>query len=66
MTYVGDCKFVIDAFLKGVPLELASSTSVHADLWRRARWLVNDHGGEISVLKVESHRARAHVELDGQ
>ncbi len=62
--YAGDCQYVIDGFSGGVPRSLASSSSPHADLWRRARWLQNDHGEGITVVKVKAHRSRARAEQD--
>ncbi len=64
-TYVGDCQFVTDGLTAGIPRSLASSSSSHADLWRRARWLLRDHGPGIDCIKVKAHRLRGHVEAEG-
>ncbi len=61
-TYVGDCQYVVDGFEAGVPRSFTSSESVHADLWRRARWLVNDHGPGIDVIKIKAHRSKTRAE----
>ncbi len=62
--YAGDCQYVIDGFSGGVPRSLASSSSPHADLWRRVRWLLRDHGEGITAVKVKAHRSRARAELE--
>ncbi len=65
MVYGGDCQFVIDGLVNGIPKTLASSESVHADLWRRARWLFYDHGPGICARKIKAHRARSQAEAEG-
>ncbi len=62
--YVGDCQYVVDGVLGGVPRSFASASSPHADLWRRVRWLLNDHGEGITVQKIKAHRSRARAELE--
>ncbi len=66
-SYAGDCQYVVDGLCAGIPRSLASSSSIHADLWRRARWLLRDHGEGIDGIKVKAHRsrARAETEVDG-
>ncbi len=64
-TYVGDCHYVVDGLEAGVPLSFASSESVHADLWRRARWLVNDHGPGVTAVKIKAHRSRTRAQNEG-
>ncbi len=62
--YVGDCQNVIDVARLGVPVEFTSSASLHADLWREARRLLQDHGPGISHVKTKAHRSRACAEID--
>ncbi len=64
-TYFGDCQYVIDGFAAGIPRTLAGSESVHADLWRRARRLTQDHGPGLEAAKVKAHRSRTRAETEG-
>ncbi len=43
MTYVGDCRFVIDGGAQGVPPSLMASQSKNADLWARLAAALDDH-----------------------
>ncbi len=58
ITYVGDCKTVIEGAAEGIHEGLTGSASLHADLWRRIKWLVEDHGPGVQFVKIKSHRSR--------
>ncbi len=61
--YVGDCQHVIDIARQGIPLEFTSSMCFNADLWRRARALLHDHGVEaVAHTKTKAHRTKAAAE----
>ncbi len=64
MSYVGDCRMVIDGCSHGVALDLMSSNSKHADLWRRLAALLYDHGPGIQFIKTKAHRSRAQASAD--
>ncbi len=50
----------------GITEDLTSSKCATADLWKRAKWLVQDHGGGVNAHKVKAHRSRAKAfEEDG-
>ncbi len=61
--YVGDCQQVIDAGNLGVSAQQRSSSSYHADFWKEAYWLQQDHGPGLRSCKTKAHRARAAAEL---
>ncbi len=63
--YVGDCKYVTDAVEMGIPGKLTSSACAHADLWREAKRLLQDHGQGIEVTKTKAHRSRTRAIEDG-
>ena len=57
-TYVGDCAEFIRGATQQVPAFLKSSRSIHADLWKRVAWLIEDHGDGLAFLKTKAHRSR--------
>ncbi len=65
-TYVGDCQHVIDIAKQGIPRQFVSSACFNADLWRRARFLLHDHGvGVVAHVKTKAHRSRTSAEAAG-
>ncbi len=64
-TYASDCQYVVDGFVQGIGEHLTSSRSRHADLWRRAKALLDDHGTtHMNVVNVKAHRTRRQAEDD--
>ena len=60
--YIGDCLTVINGAKGGVNDRLCSSKSLHADLWRQIRNLMNDHGEGQTIQKTKAHRSRVQAE----
>ncbi len=58
-TYIGDCAYVINGFAEGVPRQLTSSRCADADLWKKTRWALEDHGPGQQVRKTKAHRSRS-------
>ncbi len=59
VTYVGDCKDVLDGVRDGIPPALTSARNPNADLWREAQRLIQQHGTTPLVKKTKAHRSRA-------
>ncbi len=66
-SFYTDCQWVFEGFSTGIPKKYTSSASEHADLWRQAKWAMDDHDGGLSIFKVKAHRSRARaIEEDGE
>ncbi len=66
MVYVGDCKFVLEGCIHGVPQSLRSSGSVNADLWRRIGQLLDDKGEHVDFVKAKAHRSLGAAAMEGE
>ncbi len=66
-TYFGDCKYAIDVMEAGVPPYFRSSRCKDADLWRRARRLMDELPVRpgMTYIKVKAHRSRTEAECNG-
>ncbi len=58
-SYIGDCQQVVDAGMFGVSAHQRSAGSYHADLWREAYRLQQDHGPGLRVGKTKAHRSKS-------
>ena len=61
-TYVGDCKEVIRGARARVPEALTNSRSLHADLWRQVKQLIDGRCEGLCFVKTKAHRSRAEAE----
>ncbi len=64
--YVGDCKYVMDAAIEGVPYKYCSSASLDADLWRPVKKILEGRTHLYGFRRVRAHRSRAAATIDGE
>ncbi len=57
ITYVGDCRAVIDGLAKGVTQDMTSSNATMPDLWKKVQWRLRDHGPGVAGQKIKAHRS---------
>ncbi len=62
--FYSDCQFVVDGAQRGVPQQLTSSRSEHADLWRSIKAALRDRGPGVEVRKVKAHRSQSAAALE--
>ncbi len=56
---------LLKALKNGVNNDLTSSRCAMADLWKRVKWLLQDHGEGVSAHKIKAHMTRAKALEEG-